>query len=819
MLNPKDVVSVDVLKDASASAIYGSRASNGVVIITTGRGRSGRPVVTFSTEIGVENIARRYKVLTTEQQRQLFVQAFKNTNRNPAAFENVNDPVWKIDTNWQDLGTQTGARQNYSLNISGGSEYNKYMISSSYLKRIGTMRKTGVDEFYLRANNDVIAGERLKITSNISGTYQRQDKVSGNDTWGGGYQRLVSAHSYVLPYDENGNLFNPATASDPYFGENTNPLINLFKNVNNETALRVLGNIKADLKLSKHITFAVNAGADLGYTNGYQYLPVYAIGLSRRDEGQASNSSQQTLNWVTDATLQYEKVWAQHVVNVLGGVSAQQFAIKDVNATGTGTVDNSLDQLSNQTNFSATGASVTASLLSTFLRLNYGFNDKYLLTGTIRRDGSSKFGADRRYGLFPSISGAWRVSNETFFKRFESFIKDLKLRIGYGITGNQNIGDFAFVTRAGASPYVWGNGVVVGNSPVNMGNSKLQWESANQFNIGFDAVLFNGRLSVIVDYYNKKSENLLIQTPVPYIAAVTENPFVNLGSLQNRGIETGFTSQNLTGKINWTTNFNITFNKNKVLNIGKNALGDPLQIPGMTISLPNDFANLTQEGHPVGAFYMYRFAGIWQNSEREMAALSGAVPGDPKFVDRNNNNILDDGDKEYVGSPLPVYFGGLNNTLSYGQFTIDILFNFSGGNKLYNGIRNLNARAVPFNQQLAEVADFWTDENPSNKVPRPSQGGNTTFLATRISTNFLEDAAFLKLKNISLSYNLPGKFLSDVKISSASITFNATNLLTFTKYSGLDPEALSTQSLLSGGIDLTPYPPTRYYSLSLQVSF
>lgn len=818
-LNTKDVVSIDVLKDASASAIYGSRASNGVVIITTKRGQSGKPVVSFSMDLGFENIAKRYEVLTTDQQRLLFVEAFKNTNRNPAVYENVNDPVWQIDTDWQKEGTRTGVRQNYNLSVQGGSENNKYAVSGSFSRRLGTMKNSDLNEFFLRANNDISIGEKVKIASSISGAHQRQNKLS-NDAWGSGaYQRLISSHSYLPAYDETGDFFAVSSAADPYFGENSNPLINQLMNVNKESSSRMMGSIKIDYNILKELTFTVNAGTDLGFINGYQYLPVYQYGRYTRTEGSTTNTSREMINWVTEATLQYSKKWRQHSLSALIGASAQQHVEKRTSTTGTGTIDNSLDQLSNQTNFTATGTSVTSALASTFVRLNYSFNDRYLFTGTVRRDGSSKFGPDKRYGIFPSISGAWRMSEEAFLRDVD-FLTNLKLRVGYGLTGNQNIGDFAYVTRAGASPYIWGNSMVVGNSSVNMGNPKLQWESAQQFNVGIDASFLDSRLSLVLDYYDKRSRDLLIQTPVPYIAAVSENPYVNLGSVQNRGVEIGINSNNIsTKKFSWTTSFNISFNKNKVLDIGTNALGEPLQIPGENISLPNDFANLTKKGHPVGAFYMYQFDGIWQKNEVDEAALFGAVPGDPKFVDRNNSKSLDTGDKDFVGSPLPTYFGGFTNTFSYGPFSLNIFFNFAGGNKIYHAMRNLNARSVPFNQQLAEIADFWTENNPSNTIPRPSQGGNTTFLATRVSTNYLEDGKYLRLKNVSLSYALPKSLLTKLNISDATVSVNGANLVTFTKYTGLDPEASSTTSLLSGGIDYTPYPSTRFYSFSLQLSF
>ncbi len=561
----------------------------------------------------------------------------------------------------------------------------------------------------------------------------------------------------------------------------------------------------------------MNIGGDINLTNQYNYTPLYRIGIFQNSQGSTTNEFSQGLNWVSDATLEYQKSQGRNTIKALVGLSAQQFNLIANSTTGIGTVDNSLNQLSNQTNFSATGSDVSSGLLSSFARVNYGYNNKYLLTGTIRRDGSSRFGPGNQYGIFPSGSAAWRVSQEKFFNH--QFINDLKFRVSFGLTGNQNIPDFAFLTRAGATPYVFGNNVAVGNSARTIGNPNLQWESAKQLDVGMDISLLKGRMSLTVDYYNKKSQDLLIQVPLPLTGGVPEDPTINLGSVQNTGLEFNVSSKNFVGKLVWTTDFNITRNKNLVLSIGTNSIGQPLQIPGITLALPSDYPNLTVAGRPIGSFYMYRFIGIWQTSEAAYAATGGAVPGDPKYADLNKNGILDDADKEFVGSPQPTYFGGLNNNFSYGNFSLSVFMNFSGGNKLYNSMRNLNARAVPFNQQLAEVADFWTPTNPSNNVPRPSQGGNTTYLATKISTRFLEDASFLKLKNVSLSYDIPSQKLERLNLQAAKFSLSGTNLITWTKYSGLDPESASKGGLTSGGLDLTPYPPTRIYSLSLSVIF
>ncbi len=818
-INPQDIASIDILKDASATAIYGARAANGVVIISTKKGQAGKTQFTFNTDLGFENITRRYDVMSTEQQRLLFVEGFKNSNRDVSVYDDPANPAWQIDTDWQELGARTAFRQNYNFGFSGGSEKTRFSGSASYLNREGTLINSDLKSWSVRLNVNSEINEWLKLSTNLTGSHQIQN-FQNNDSWGAnGFRSLVYHHSFTPAYDDEGNLAAVNTTAAPYFGANENPLIDILLPTRKDNVTRILGNTKLDINLMDGLVLSGNLGGDLVLGDGYTFLPVYEIGRYSRPEGSVTVPTSQQINWVSDVTLNYDKTINRHAIKALVGFSAQQFLSKMSSTTGTGTVDNALNQLANQTNFNATGTDISAGLASTFLRLNYGYNDRYLLTATVRRDGSSKFGPDKRYGVFPSASVAWRISEEGFLQS-SALIDDLKLRASYGLTGNQNIGDFAFITRAGAAPYVFGNGVVVGNAPQNIGNPNLQWETTKQFDVGIDLSLLEGRIYTTLDFYDKQSEDLLVSTPIPLTSGVAQDPIVNLGSVKNTGIEFSVFSRNITGILSWTTDFNISYNKNEVLDIGTNSIGEPLEIPGELIPLSNQPANLTRVGNAVGGFYMYQFDGIWQlGQEDEALQWSGALPGDPRYADLNGNGVLDVGDKTFVGSPHPKFFGGMDNTVSYKNLSLSVFLNFATGYQVYNTARNLFARGVPFVQNFAEVADFWTPDNPSNTVPRPSQGGNTTTLATLVSTRFLEDADFLRVKNVRLSYNFPAAMFSGKIIQGAQLTVSGTNLFTFTKYSGLDPEASSRTSLLSAGIDYTPYPNTRLISLGARVSF
>ncbi|MDO6605179.1 SusC/RagA family TonB-linked outer membrane protein [Arenibacter palladensis] len=818
-INPKDISSIDILKDASATAIYGARAANGVVIVTTKKGTVGKPQLTYSSDLSIEHISERYDVMSTEQQRLLFVEAFKNSNRSTAVYDDPSNPIWQVDNDWQDLGTRAGIRQIHNLNYSGGTENTQYSASASYQNRTGILLNTDIKTYSLRTNLSSQVNDWLKISTNITGSFQPQNYSDGDDWGATGYRGFVYHHSYTPAYDENGELANVDSASAPYFGANSNPLVPLLLPTKELNTTRLLGNFQANIRLMDGLFFNTNIGGDLVRVEGYAYNPIYSIGRMINTQGSVTVSNNSDTNWVADATLDYTKEFDKHDLKLLVGVSAQQFLLRRTSAFGTGTIDNALNQLSNQTSFNSTGSNVKGGLASTFARLNYGFDDRYLLTATVRRDGSSRFGPDKRYGVFPSASLAWRVSQENFLKN-STTLNDLKFRVSYGLTGNQNIGNFEFITRAASTPYIFGNSVVVGNSASNIGNPSLQWEANKQLDIGVDFALFKSRISGTIDYYDKKSEDLLIQNPIPLTAGVPNPPIVNIGSVRNSGVEFAIFTRNLTGNFKWSTDFNISYNKNEVLDIGSNSAGEPLEIPGQNIPLSNVPTNLTVAGKPVGAFNMYIFDGMWQlGEEAEAATWFNAVPGDPKYKDLNNNGLLDAGDRAFVGNPHPKFIGGMDNTFSYKNLSLSVFMNFATGNKLYNTARNLFSRGVPFVQNFAEAADFWTPDNPTATSPRPSQGGTTTTLATLASTRFLEDASFLRVKNVALTYDLPGKIFETSFISSAQFTISATNLLTFTKYTGLDPEASSRESLLSAGIDYTPYPNTKQYNLGVKIGF
>src|SRR5690606_19981265 len=377
----------------------------------------------------------------------LFVEAFKNSNRSTAVYDDPNNPVWQVDTDWQKLGTRSGIRQIHNISYSGGSEDTQYSVSASYQNRTGIMLNTDIKTYSLRTNLSSQINDWLPVGTNITGSYQPQNYSSG-DEWGPiGYRAFAYHHSFTRPYDENGNLTSINTGSAPYFGANENPLIPLLLPTKERNTTRILGNFQANIKLMEGLFFNTNLGGDLVRVDGYNYNPIYKLGLMVNNQGSVTVSNNSDTNWVADATLDYTKEFDKQDLKLLVGVSAQQFELSRMSAFGTGTIDNALNQLSNQTSFNSTGSNVKGGLTSSFARLNYGYDNRYLLTATIRRDGSSRFGPDKRFGIFPSASLAWRVSQEGFLKN-STTLNDFKFRVSYGLTGNQNIGNFEFITKA-----------------------------------------------------------------------------------------------------------------------------------------------------------------------------------------------------------------------------------------------------------------------------------------------------------------------------------------------------------------------------------
>jgi TonB-linked SusC/RagA family outer membrane protein len=831
-LNTLDIESIEVLKDASAAAIYGSRAANGVVLITTKKGVSGKPRIDLDTYYGVQSTWRRMDLLNARQ----LGERSNDGNRN-AGLPNV--PLYiNLDsletavgegTDWQDEMFRNAPIQNYNLSVSGGGEKSSYLFSGGYQQQDGIMRGTGFERLLFRVNTEARLN-RFKIGENLSlGRTIKQLPAYGGG--GNAIQNVIKQSPHVRVYNPaNEGGFGGAGPTDNLDAGNPVGLEALIDDVDYNN--RLLGNVYASLEIVKGLTFNTNVGADISFGRSSRFTPTFfmdkGIGnFSDRARVYASNST--NFGITTSNTLTYALTLGRHQFSALGGVEQQSSTYETFGSFGEGFPNNNTVQISNGAARSGDGAKYERAIRSFFGRVNYEFAGKYLLTANIRRDGSSNFGRNYRYGTFPSASVGWRVGEEAFMTDIP-FVSDLKLRASWGQLGNQEgIPNYAYatsLTASGATDYVLNNVRASGIAPTGLANPDLRWETVTQTDIGLDLGLFQNSILLTADYYHRFTEDVLVTgIPIPATSGVATAPPLNAGDVRNTGFELGLTYQRSVGGFEYSVSGNITTVQNKVLRLGK---GEPLTSGGY---FDNRFITRTEEGGPVGAFYGYQVERIF-NSQEEINALnrvdpvggdtlfyqSGAQAGDIKFRDLDGNGIVNSKDRTYLGSPIPDFFYGFNATAAYKGFDFSLFIQGVHGNQIYNANRLwLEGMTRNFNSG-AEVLNRWrSPEEPGNgKVPRavstdPNQNN-------RESDRYLESGSYLRVKNVQLGYSLPAGLLKALGgLSTFRVYASSQNLLTLTKYTGFDPEIGGSN--LSRGIDTGVYPQARTFLLGLQVGF
>jgi len=822
-INPNDIESIEILKDASATAIYGSRGANGVVLITTKRGRAGQGSVTFDAYYGQQEIAHEVKVLNAAQFGNFVNDAKINAGQTPVY---VNPPNLGEGTDWQGELFRKAPMANYQVSFAGGDEKTKYAISGGYFDQDGIIINSNFKRYSFRANLDREVNKRLTVGNSI--TYART--ISNG---------VLTNAGTIIPGVVTGSLlFNPilpvydSTVKGGYTFENDrgttlgNPIADANEYNSVSKSSRFIGSVYARYKLTNNLEFRTSFGLDAFSDNAASFAPNY-LKRTQASNGEASIGNVDGLTWLNENTLTFNKTWNdKHRINAVGGFTMQKFNNESLFAYAFGFPDgrtgyhNIAVAENPQT---PVNSESQWSLISYLGRVNYTLNDKYLFTLTGRIDGSSKFSEGNKYGYFPSGAFAWRVSKEDFMQNMEA-ISDLKARVSYGVIGNQAIPPYQSLALIG--PYgqgvfnsVSGSEVYNGMEPLSYVNKDLKWESTRQFDIGFDLGLFKQRITVTADYYQKLTYNLLLSTPIPTTSGFPST-LLNIGNIQNKGVDIDIRTINTTGELKWSTSFNLSLNRNEVTNL--NTTTD--------ILLQN--ALLLRKGEPIGTFYGYIFEGIFQSDEEaaKSPVLVGQEPGssnpasvakagDRKYRDVNGDGKIDASDRTILGSAQPEFTYGFNNTLSYKNFDLSFFFQGSQGNKLanYNSYNLLN-----FTGQNNVVADGglnrWTPENPGNKYPRALSSGSLD--VGIFSSSILEDASYLRLKNVTLSYNLPRNFLQKAKIQTARIYISGSNLWTLTQYSGYDPEANTYgQSTTLIGIDNGGYPQSKIFQAGITLAF
>jgi TonB-dependent starch-binding outer membrane protein SusC len=799
--NPNDIESIEVLKDASAKAIYGSRGANGVVIITTKRGRNNRTNITADVQRGITDLVRRPQVLNASQLLELQREAVTNAGQDPAKLGLIAGVTDGVNTDWLDAILRQGILQQYQLSAAGGNDRTRFYMSGNVRDEEGVQINNRFTRYSGVLNLDHKASNKLNVGANVNVTLAQNRRVKGDNFLDGVYSGAIKSLPFYAPYNEEGKLYGPTSANYAGF-PNFNPVGQALLPRFITYGLKLLTGVNADYEIIRNLRFRTKFSMDYNNSEEDQYEPSgTAIGgflpsVGGRGYGVYITSTSYTLI-NSNVLTYYLSLNDKHHFNTLLGneiihtqgrsssVQGRVFPSDDFTYIGSaGIVD------AGSSGFGQNG------LVSFFGEAKYDYDDKYLLGLTARYDGSSRFGQNRRFGFFPSASAGWRISQEEFMKSV-GFINDLKLRGSFGFTGNERIGSFAFLGTWGSVTYNGATGV----GPANLSNPNLQWERTREANIGFDASLFNGRLSLIADVYSNLTDNLLFAEPIPLTTGFGSIQG-NIGEISNKGFEFTASTVNIDRAFRWTTDLNITKNINTVQSLARqDTLFRGYSADGVGAT------NAILQGQPLGTFWGLKFLGV------------DPATGNAIYDDINGDGRITPADGQVIGNAQPKLFGGLTNRIAWKGFDLSVFFQFMYGNKTLNFTNTtlINAGANLENNQGIAALRRWRQEGDVTDVPR-YEFGNT--YNNFHSSRFLEDGSYLRLKNVSLGYNLPKKWVTVAKLNTVRIFASGTNLLTFTPYSGADPEVSTLDGSTSAqGIDFFTLPQVKTVLVGATITF
>ncbi|MNS00639.1 Ferrienterobactin receptor precursor [compost metagenome] len=826
-LDPSSIERVDILKDAAAASIYGARAANGVVLVTTRKGKDGKMNVALSSYTGYQQIAKKLDLLNTQEYTTIVNESRVNSGLSPlytpqqiAAFPNHD---------WQDdLFNEGAMKQNHSLMITGGDKKSTLATGLSYYGQDGLIGSQTNQSKYERITFNVnstseVIEDHLKIGENFSYANIESSGVSDDGIYSNSIRGFLNAAPIDAAYDENGDFAHSVISSDI-----SNPLGSLYYNNFNENKIdRYVGNIFAEAKFLKNFTFRTSFGVDITNSTYRSYVPVYSLSSNTNNTvSSVTQSANKGLGWLFENTLQYKaSINDAHHFDVLVGTSAKENTSEYMSATGKNLnfddfehayLSNATDQTSN----TVSGSRYDYSIQSYFGRLLYDYNNKYLFSATIRRDGSSNFGPNNKYAVFPAFSAGWNVDRESFFPE-NSVVKSLKIRASWGQNGNDQFAEqFAYMSTISSYDKSYHFGTTdetlqVGSSPDALSNPDLKWETSEQLDLGFDLTLFSS-LTFTFDYYDKTTKDWLVQASVPDIAGATA-PFINGGDINNKGLEFGLGYRTNFGE-DWTfsANGNASFNENEVVRIA-NAEGI---IHGDTNLLFQglDEMNRVEVGQPIGYFYGLKTDGIFQNASELTSVQPNAQPGDVRFVDLNGDGKIDANDKTKIGDPNADFTYGFNLEVTYKAFDFSIYTYGVAGSQNAFGVHDYT-RA--YNNYTTSILNRWTTEGTSNSIPRVTYGTDANGNYTKFSDLYIQDADFFRIKTATLGCDLTKLTNSLGFFSKFRLYVAANNLFTFTQYQGMDPEigfGNSNQSW-ARGIDVGYYPQPRTYMMGLNVNF
>ncbi len=842
-LNPNDISSLEILKDASATAIYGSRGANGVILVTTKLGKKGKPVIDFSYNLGIQEIANTLDVMDAGTYANYWnLVRSKNTGGG-----NVPTPLFSPEevakyereggTDWQSEIYETGIMQNYQLGISGATDALKYMVSTNYLDHKGILKGSAYDRISLRAN---LAADISKwVDFGLNWAFTKETYKSPAFRQGDGVA-FVAQSINVAPrwsptepvFDDDGNYHR----ADPRLpaSDTWNPLASAVEPIMDRPTYRNNANLFLNFKLAEGLTLKITGGGTIVNSKKRDYYNTKTFG-GFANNGEAFLSESVYERYQNSNILTYDKTFGEKHHLTLTGV------LEQISEKGNGTSTNGTNFIVDQLGFNnLAGAQLVnndswaneRALLSYMGRLNYVYNGKYLATFSYRADGSSVFGADNKWGYFPSGSLAWRLSEESFLQG-SSLITDLKLRGSWGVTGNQGINPYQSLARLFSSPGPWGPDYAYnGTSPTQTGfaigglaNPNLQWETTTQTNFGFDLAMFDGRLTSTIDVYRKVTENLLMPRELPGYIGIS-SILDNIGSIQNEGLEILIGGDPIVGDFSWNTSVNFTMNRNKVLDLGADErLTYSASFGGYSLG---DFMIL-EVGEPYGTMNGWQFEGIWKTEEAEEARRYGQLPGDHHLLDLDDDGDVDEDDRVNIGNGYPDFTWGWSNQFSFKNFDFSFLLMGMQGVDLFNQLR---IRRESYEATDPRVLNFWTPENQDTDIPglidgafRESQNlTSTVFVAGNgrggETSRWVEDASYVRLKVITLAYNFDNSLLDKIGFSKIRVFVTGTNLMTITDYTGYDPEVANfTSSDATIGVDLSAYPPAKTYTFGVNLTF
>lgn len=835
-IDPNNIESITILKDASSTAIYGSRGANGVIMITTKKGSYNQTNITFSAMAGVQKVPEKgrpnmlnQREFAQFQRDRIDIEVRLRENRAgtlddyPVEYRDL-DALTGEGTDWYDLLLREAPIQDYNFNLQKGTEDTRINFSMGYFNQQGVVKETGIERFSSKLGIETDLNDNLKLGVSIQPTFINQNRANTNLNREDVLGVSIWANPISTPYDQNGNLKPYVVAPQSKYHSAwsfANPLFVLQEMTSEQNSFQNLGLAFLEWSILPNLRFRSSLNTILEASKFFEYVPS-TIGGSNRPPtpgtGRSRNNRFNSFDWLVENTLNYDLTKGDHSVNALLGYTVQKYNANSINLNASPYQNDLITTINAAQAIDGWGEGVEKwSMISYLGRLNYSFKQRYLFTATFRADGSSRFGSDNRFAMFPSVAGAWRISEESFFEGV-SWIDNLKLRASYGTSGNNNIGNYAHLANISAGSYIFGNSQVNGFS-VGLSNPTLTWEESNQIDLGLDFDFFNSRAFLMVDLFLRKSENMLLQDVIPAITGFNTQT-INQGSVQNKGIEIALGGTPVAGDFNWTINGNIAFNRNEVLELNENTV---------RILAGNNDGNPTHisvVGKPIGQFFGFILEGVYT---AEYLSQPGVInspqvyEGNVKYKDVNGDGIVNDVlDYTIIGNPHPDFIFGLTNNFSYKNFDLGIIINGQSGGQVMNGLRQSTDNLQGFFNVDKDWENRWKSrEEPGDGIHsgvpkvRPSWGH-------RVSTLWVEDASYLRIGNMTLGYTIPESLAKKLKVvKSSRLYLTVQNLAMFTNYKGANPEgqAANQNNTLVPGFDMTSYPLSRTISMGLNLSF